>query len=257
LINVSIVSIVKNDAIGLKNTFESLQSQDAHDWEMIIVVGQSSDSTPEIAQSIQEKDGRVRVLNQSESGIYPAMNEGLSHVKGEFVWFMNAGDRFFDSHSLGIALAEIKRRSLDLLLGGHGVASNSEISLYPSKKTGLGLLDFAFNRRSGCHQAMIFRTSAVKSHNGFNTKYQFASDYDLVLSLIELKQTGRHAGHLSIVAAGGVSDRNLPLVHREKNIIRLQHHPGPLMQIASRAWWFSAIMKIYVRKNLKKKKTRV
>jgi glycosyltransferase involved in cell wall biosynthesis len=49
MVSVSIVTVVKNNADGLTKTLKSALSQDFSDWELIIVYGQSEDSTYDIA----------------------------------------------------------------------------------------------------------------------------------------------------------------------------------------------------------------
>ena len=61
---ISIITVVKDHAAGLIGTFESIQGQEFQEWEMIIVVGKSSDKTLETAMALKEVDTRIRVLKQ-------------------------------------------------------------------------------------------------------------------------------------------------------------------------------------------------
>jgi glycosyltransferase involved in cell wall biosynthesis len=250
---VSVVSIVRDDEIGLHKTFLSLTEQGESDWEMIIVVGESTDGSLDLAQRLQTQDQRVRTIRQVSQGIYPAMNEGVALANGEFIWFMNAGDIFFGANALTVAVVEARNRSLDLLIGGHGVDSNSNIKLYCSNRKTTSFFDFAFNRKSGCHQAMLFRTSVLVANGGFCTKYVLASDYDQVIKIIRSNRVGRHNQHLAIVEAGGISDRNLILVHQEKHNIRVKYKPNVFVKIVSTIWKTLAIRKYYILRSVSKK----
>jgi glycosyltransferase involved in cell wall biosynthesis len=49
MVSVSIITVVRNNANGLARTLKSALAQDFSDWELIIVYGQSQDSTYEVA----------------------------------------------------------------------------------------------------------------------------------------------------------------------------------------------------------------
>ena len=87
---VSVITIVKDHEKGLEETYSSLVRQVFVNWEMVVVVAESADSTLKIAQRIQQADTRVKVIEQRGIGIYNAMNEGIQWATGDFIWFMNA-----------------------------------------------------------------------------------------------------------------------------------------------------------------------
>ena len=91
----SIVTITYNNLSGLHKTFDSLSSwlseRDNNHWfEWIVIDGGS-------------KDGSVEFLNrhnhlidywvsEPDKGVYNAMNKGIKASKGDYLWFLNAGD---------------------------------------------------------------------------------------------------------------------------------------------------------------------
>jgi len=252
---VSIVTIVKDHALGLRETFSSLIGQDHNDWEMIIVVGDSRDSTLEAAREIESKDFRVRVIEQSGLGIYSAMNEGIQNSHGEFSWFMNAGDKFSDSHVLGVAVDEIFRSNAGLVIGGYRIAGGNDNQVFSYPQREMTALIFAFLRRGGCHQAMIFRTQYLRQIGGFDPVYRFASDFDLVLRVISLAGATRVPEVYATIEPGGVADQNIFSVHREKHLIRKVVFDRKLTVVAlSWTWTIAARMKITIRRLLQRMK---
>ena len=93
----SVVTVVLNDLEGLKKTRESLIGQDYQNFEWIVWDGESTDNTLHFLQSMQDK---VKWRSKKDSGIYDAMNQGVSMAGGDYVVFMNAGDVFFDKETL-------------------------------------------------------------------------------------------------------------------------------------------------------------
>ena len=182
---ISVVTIVKDHASGLEMTHKSLLGQDFSDWEMVIVVGASKDSTLASASKLQLNDERIRAFEQNGSGIYGAMNEALKVVTGEYVWFMNAGDRFANDSVMTHAIDELERHNAKIVIGGYQVDSNGATRTYSFPFRRISRLNFAFNRRGGCHQAMIFHNQALRAAGGFNVKYSLAGDFDMVLKIIK------------------------------------------------------------------------
>ena len=119
------------------------------------------------------------------------MNEGIAAASGEFAWFMNAGDKFASKSTLAHAINQISPTNVGVIIGGYQIEGGGKKKTYsyaPRKITGL---NFAFNRRGGCHQAMIFQTNILKGLGGFNTSYSLAADFDLVLRVIQKSQANR------------------------------------------------------------------
>ena len=82
---VSVVTIVKDHEKGLRNTLKSLIIQEYENWESIVVVGDSSDKTYEVACEFADQDSGIKILRQSDKGIYQAMNLGTHNAAGDFV----------------------------------------------------------------------------------------------------------------------------------------------------------------------------
>src|SRR5512147_620337 len=95
---VSIITVVRNDHAGLAITMDSVAAQDYADREYVIVDGASTDGTVEV---IRRRAAEVtRWISEPDSGIYQAMNKGVRAAAGEYVCFMNAGDRFASADTL-------------------------------------------------------------------------------------------------------------------------------------------------------------
>jgi len=249
---VSVITVVKDHLSGLKSTHMSLLEQEYTDWEMIIIDGHSKDGTLMMARSLELNDSRIRVQEQEPTGIYEAMNEGIRLANGEFSWFMNAGDKFASPKTMARAVTEIANADLGVVLGGYQIETENshKIYQYPGKK--LTQLRFAFNRRGGCHQAMIFRTKVLVNVGGFDTAYSLASDFDLVIKVIAKSGGERVSEVFATIEPGGRADQGIFLVHQEKHLIRGDLLGGMEVQIASLIWTFLARAKIIFRSLLKR-----
>lgn len=94
----SVVTITKNDPIGLNETLLSIKRQDYKDIEVIIIDGGKDFESWDICKKYT--DLSIKFLCQTNTGIYQAMNLGLGLATGQWLSFLNSGDKFYDSASL-------------------------------------------------------------------------------------------------------------------------------------------------------------
>lgn len=86
----SIVTINRNNAEGLRKTIESVVSQSFNDFEYIVIDGASTDGSVEV---IKEYQDRITYwVSEPDSGVYQAMNKGIKMSNGEYCLFLNSGD---------------------------------------------------------------------------------------------------------------------------------------------------------------------
>lgn len=91
--NLSIITINRDDAIGLEKTMCSIATQTYQDFEYIVIDGASLDSSVDIIKKYESKFlGRLKWVSEPDLGIYNAMNKGIKMVSGEYVQFLNSGD---------------------------------------------------------------------------------------------------------------------------------------------------------------------
>ena len=245
---VSVITIVKDHDRGLVATLDSLLSQRNTNWESIIVIGESSDNTQTIANKFKEKNSNVIIINQKSKGIYQAMNEGIDASSGKYLVFMNAGDIFSDSDSLSEMQVEIENHNCGMVVGGYRILGEGKQFSYSDKE--ISSLQFAFNLKFGCHQAMIFSKDAVLSFGGYDDKYKLCADYKLVLQILSAEGGRRVNKVLAGVEPGGVSDRSLALVHAEKHSIRTS-------TLGYKIWVPSLIWKLLILANIRIKSLRI
>lgn len=94
----SIITINYNNREGLRKTIESVIHQTFHDYEFIVIDGGSTDGSADV---LKEYDRRITYwVSEKDSGIYNAMNKGISKATGEYLNFMNSGDSFYASDIL-------------------------------------------------------------------------------------------------------------------------------------------------------------
>ncbi len=80
---VSIITVIYNSSTTIKDTINSVLSQDHPDIEYIIIDGASTDGTVKI---IEDYGSHVSYfISETDSGIYDAMNKGIAIATGELI----------------------------------------------------------------------------------------------------------------------------------------------------------------------------
>ena len=92
----SVITINRNNSIGLKRTIESVLSQTNKLFDFIVIDGNSTDNSLDIITNI--KDNLYYYVSENDNGIYDAMNKGIQHSRTEWIILMNSGDIFYDEY---------------------------------------------------------------------------------------------------------------------------------------------------------------
>lgn len=190
----SIITVTYNAESTLPVTMESVKRQTFQDFEYLIVDGASKDATLELAR----KSGiaQMRIFSEPDDGIYDAMNRGLDMASGEYVIFLNAGDRFHAPDVLSVYARAIEKGAEPGIIYGQTELMDSRgRSLGPRHLRApevLTLKSFA----SGmvvCHQAMaVLRRIA----SPYNLKYRFSADYDWVVRCLQHSRHNVYVGRI-------------------------------------------------------------
>lgn len=200
------------DVIG--DTIRSVLEQDCSDFEYLIKDGGSVDRTLEIAESYRpafEKRGiSFRVLSCPDAGVYDAMNQAVAECRGQWLNFMNAGDRFADS----TVLTQVENSGLlansDIVYGDEIVEDRGFYRL--KKARPLSQMRFEMNFR---HQS-TFTTRRLLEENPFFPNYRICSDNRFFLLMyLQGKRFSYLPIPVCIFATGGISSNRLEL-HSEK-----------------------------------------
>ena len=205
----SIITITYNAEQFLERTIQSILAQTDQNFEYIIVDGKSKDGTLRIASAYKNRVNQL--VSEPDKGLYDAMNKGLKLAKGDFVWFMNAGDEINDPETVS-RIAQSVSKQTDVLYGDTYLVNNegeiqglrSEITPHHLPKN-LKWQDMKLGMLV-CHQSFIARKSITPLYMENN----LSADVDWE---IECLKRANKVQYLDFVVAkyliGGVSNQQL------------------------------------------------
>lgn len=92
MVKIDIIIPAYNAEKYIKGCIKSIIKQTYVDWNAICIDDGSTDNTGKILDSIALEDSRVKVFHTQNSGLITARLEGLSHVKSDWITFVDADD---------------------------------------------------------------------------------------------------------------------------------------------------------------------
>ena len=90
----SVVIPVYNAASYLQRCVKSVCNQTYQEIEIILVNDGSNDNSGALCDELAQKDTRIRVVHQKNSGSSAARNAGIQCAKGDYIVFLDADDYF-------------------------------------------------------------------------------------------------------------------------------------------------------------------
>ena len=116
-IKISVIIPVFNAEKYLKECLESVLNQKLKEIEVIVVDDGSTDNSLQIVKNLREKDKRITILTQPNSGSGEARNFGLTLAKGEYIAFMDADDWYPDREVLALLYEKAKKNKAGICGG--------------------------------------------------------------------------------------------------------------------------------------------
>lgn len=180
----SIITICFNEVNTIEKTINSILSQTFTDYEIVVIDGGSIDGTAEYLFNMRHKFAFY--VSEKDGGIYDAMNKSIKWAKGDFFYFLNAGDYFFNNNVLLNIYNIVKsNQSIDALCGKVAYKDNTGlIHELPDEYFIFNSLN-DFYERNLQQQCFFYKNSLFLIENHFNTKNKICSDYEFNVDLIK------------------------------------------------------------------------
>ncbi len=195
----SIITVVYNTGEKLVGTLDSVCLQKYQDYEVVIVDGCSNDKTLEVANSYQDRLADLIIVSEPDKGIYDAMNKGVRLAKGDYIYFLNAGDLLYDNE----VLANVANHLIDKkLIYGNAITKNEDNEEIPYR---IGAFSkYRLAHTNICHQTIFYPREALLEYP-FNLNYRLFADWDVNMKLWKKVQFCYVEQNIVLYEGGGVS----------------------------------------------------
>lgn len=215
----SIITINYNNAKGLKRTVNSIVNQRNENFEYIIIDGNSTDESVAVINNFNQHI--TYWSSEPDTGIYNAMNKGLHIAKGEYVLFLNSGDRLKENADLNSLINDLTGE--DLIYFNLEVSDTDNNRSF--EKTYPDTLDFKYFAEDTLpHMGSFIKRQFLIQHGGYSEKMKIVSDWAFFIDAVCLYNcTYKHINDsFSIFYLDGISSgkdsQNLLMEERNNHI---------------------------------------
>lgn len=182
--NLSIITINKNNADGLHITIESVIAQTYNDFEFIVIDGASTDSSIQLLRNLDTRDRRnVSWISEPDRGVFHAMNKGIQQAKGDYLLFLNSGDFLVDNHVLQNVFCKC-RFSEDILCGSCRITQNGTTIHITNPPKFFKFSDFY--KTSIAHQSTFIKRTLFDKYGLYREDLKLMSDWEFWIRTIIL-----------------------------------------------------------------------
>ncbi len=207
---VTIVTVVRNACGTIRDTIDSVLMQTCSNLEHWVIDGASDDGTVGILKSYGPR--LTHWVSEPDCGIADGFNKALKRATGEYVMFLNADDALADQDAV--------RRVMEFAAQqGYPDVIYGDCDLY-DHESGRWLYRacIEYNRAALLrgqmlpHPGMFLHRRYFERFGRFDTSFQIAMDYELLLRGVPEVGATRVPFLVTRVRTGGASTRNRELV---------------------------------------------
>tara|TARA_B100000767_G_scaffold265186_1_gene280956 strand:- start:470 stop:1243 length:774 start_codon:yes stop_codon:yes gene_type:complete len=180
---ISIITVSFNSQSTIKQTIQSVDSQDYQNKEFLLIDGASADWTLDIISFLKDKINYF--VSEKDNGIYDAMNKGIQAASGDIIGILNSDDFYSSNKVLSKVTKIFEETDCDCLYGDlvyvdKGDARNIvrywKSGEFSKKKLRMGWML--------PHPTFFVKKEIYEKYGLYNLKLKTAADYEMILRLL-------------------------------------------------------------------------
>jgi glycosyltransferase involved in cell wall biosynthesis len=227
MVNLSIITINKNNVLGLEKTFNSVRSQINKNFEYIVIDGGSLDKSIEL---IQKNESLFSYwISEDDSGIYNAMNKGINKASGKYCLFLNSGD-YLASENISEIFIKNNFDS-DVVYGNLLVIKDNKLEGKIIGKEKLSFMDLYLSNVIK-HQSSFIKKEMLIKHGLYNENLKIVADWEFFLKTIGYGKANYKYLNLDVAYFdnNGISNNSDKLVKLERSRVLNEHIPELILE---------------------------
>jgi len=207
-LKVSIITATMNSQETIEKSIKSLINQTYKEIELIIIDGGSDDQTLEIIKKYNKYI--TKIISESDEGIYHALNKGLSIATGDVIGFLHSDDKYHSSDVVETVVKNFNENKTDCVIGDLLIISPKDDKVVRYYRGSNNPIYYFSMGIMPPHPTVFLKKSIYEKFGDFNTKYQIASDYELLYRLIVRSGINYHYIPQVFIDmnTGGISTKN-------------------------------------------------
>lgn len=163
----SIIMVVKNSVGTIEKSIKSVICQTYRSFELIIIDGNSTDGTIELIKKYAENISTF--VSENDNGIYDAMNKGIRHAKGDWIFFLGSNDYLYNDNVLEIISSK--------LISSPDVNLHTFDVMYEDGEIVKSKLNWTMLFRNSVHHQGAFYNKRIFRELTYPVQYKIYGDY--------------------------------------------------------------------------------
>lgn len=222
----SIITVTYNADKVLERTIQSVVSQTYQNIEYLIIDGNSKDKTLNIVEKYKKHIHQV--ISEPDKGLYDAMNKGIHLATGDYLCFLNAGDKLHENNTIQCMVDTLKglKDLPDVMYGQTIIVDEKGIFLRKRRLEAPEKLNWKSFQEGMlvCHQA-FFAKSELAQKEPYNLSYRFSADIDWCIRIMKRSKILYHT-HITIIdyLNEGMTTQNHKASLKERFLIMCKHY---------------------------------
>ncbi|MGM0779556.1 MAG: glycosyltransferase family 2 protein [Bacillota bacterium] len=194
---VSIITPSYNQGKFIRETIESVLSQDFKDIEHIVVDGGSTDETLSILREYSKRDARFRFISEKDNGQSHAINKGFKMAKGQIIGWLNSDDTYLPGAISNAFQMFNNRPDYSMVYGDANITDVNNQIIMRFKARHVRLKDL-FRKCPISQPAVFMKKKMLEELGGVDEKLDFCMDYEL---WIRIAKKGYGMGRVPTILA--------------------------------------------------------
>ena len=234
----SIVTVSYNTRDCIEKTIQSIITQTYSNIEYLIIDGGSKDNTLDIVK--QYKEHIHQIISEPDKGLYDAMNKGIQKATGDYLCFLNAGDKWHENNTLQLIVDSLTGQNVlpDVIYGETAIVDENGKFLRMRRLSTPETLNWKSFKQGMlvCHQAFLAKRE-LAINELYDLSYRFSADFDWCIRIMK-ESKHLHNTHLTTIdyLNEGMTTRNHKASLKERFRIMTKHY-GWISTILHHGWF--------------------
>jgi glycosyltransferase len=240
---VSLITCTYNSEKTIKDCCLSILSQSYENIEHIVLDKQSQDLTLDILFKYKIKNQKI--IQQKNSGIYAAINEGIKAAKGDVVGLLHSDDELIERNVIKKISKIFIEKKVDIIFSNLFYTKKYDKNKilrrwYSNLENGIqsnqSMIKKIQNGWMPPHTTLFIKKNLIEKIGYYNENFKISSDYDFIIRLFKIEDLKIFfLDEFTIkMRSGGISNssfKNILIKMKEDYNIMRNHKLSPLRTI--------------------------
>lgn len=229
----SIVTINRNNALGLESTLQSVVNQTYKEFEYIIVDGASTDESVTVIRKHVSEFAHLKWVSEPDKGIYNAMNKGIRMATGDYIQILNSADCLAAPEVTEKMLAALEKAGYPPIFYGNMVKNFPDGKRIVDRSfAGQEITMWGMYMGTLNHDPAYIRRDLFEKYGYYDESLKIVSDWKWYLQAIILGDERPEYVDMDVTLFDmtGISETNKELDQTERKLVLEQLFPKAVLK---------------------------